>query len=121
MLTLSPSEAAQLWMPLASGKCLHLAEVHMTARKGIGGHQRAYRGRSDEWLTPPDLLKAIGPFDLDPCSPVTRPWRTARWHLTVEDDGLALRWLATSSIFLNPPYGPETGKWLKKLAEHGKG
>jgi hypothetical protein len=24
-------------------------------------------------------------------------------------------------VWLNPPYGPETGKWLKRLADYGRG
>jgi len=87
--------------------------------KGIGGHQRAYRGQKDEWLTPPDLLKALGDFDLDPCAPVTRPWDIAKHHLTIENDGLLQEW--HGKCFVNPPYGPETGKWLNKLAKHGNG
>lgn len=86
---------------------------------GIGGHQRPYRGRTDEWLTPPEVLQALGPFDLDPCSPVNRPWPTAKVHYTIEDDGLSQEW--RGRVFLNPPYGPETGHWLKKLSEHGNG
>lgn len=38
---------------------------------------RSARADTDEWLTPPQLLKCLGPFDLDPCSPVDRPWPTA--------------------------------------------
>lgn len=87
--------------------------------KGIGGHQRAYQGRTDEWLTPPEIIKTLGPFDLDPCSPVNRPWDTASVHYTVEDDGLSKAWVGR--VWLNPPYGPETGKWLQRLAEHGCG
>ena len=26
--------------------------------------------KNDEWLTPPHVLQALGPFDLDPCAPV---------------------------------------------------
>jgi hypothetical protein len=85
----------------------------------IGGHHRPYRGRSDEWLTPPEIIGAIGPFDLDPCSPVGRPWPTAREHYTVDDDGLSMPW--AGRVWLNPPYGPETGRWLRRLAEHGDG
>jgi hypothetical protein len=87
--------------------------------KGIGGHHRAYQGRTDEWLTPPEIIKALGPFDMDPCSPINRPWSTAKIHYTVSDDGLSKQWNGT--VWLNPPYGPETGKWLQKLAEHGNG
>ncbi len=87
--------------------------------KGIGGHQRAFEGATDVWLTPPDLLAKLGEFDLDPCSPIDRPWDTAKKHYTIEDDGLKQDFFGR--IFLNPSYGPETGKWLKKLAEHGNG
>lgn len=87
--------------------------------RGIGGHQRGYEGRTDEWLTPPPILKALGEFDLDPCSPVDRPWPTARTHYTIEDDGLSQPW--QGRVWLNPPYGSETGRWLARLAEHGNG
>jgi hypothetical protein len=85
---------------------------------GMGSHQRAI-GATDEWLTPPSLVKALGTFDLDPCSPVDRPWPTAERHLTIDDDGLQCDW--SGRIWLNPPYGQETGKWLAKLARHGDG
>ena len=31
----------------------------------------------DEWLTPPEIIKALGTFDLDPCASSTRPWPRA--------------------------------------------
>lgn len=74
---------------------------------------------TDEWLTPPDLLRTLGPFDLDPCAPVVRPWDTAVKHFTVDDDGLSQAW--GGRVWLNPPYGRETGKWLSRLAAHGHG
>jgi len=73
----------------------------------------------DEWLTPPDIIFALGHFDLDPCSPINRPWDTAYRHYTVEDNGLYLPW--EGRIWCNPPYGTETGKWMQKLAKHGNG
>ena len=87
--------------------------------KGIGGHHRAYEGRTDVWLTPPEILAALGEFDLDPCSPVDRPWPTAKQHYTEIDDGLKQEWFG--KVFCNPPYGPETAIWMKKLADHGNG
>ena len=61
-----------------------------------------------------------GPFDLDPCAaPEPRPWPTAAHHIALPDDGLTADWRAR--VFLNPPYGPETGQWLERLAEHGNG
>jgi hypothetical protein len=85
---------------------------------GMGGHQSS-KMQKDEWLTPPEIIKALGPFDLDPCAPIMRPWDTAKKHYTKEDDGLYLPW--EGRVWCNPPYGSETGRWLNKLAEHGNG
>lgn len=87
--------------------------------RGIGGHHRSYRGKTDVWLTPPEIVNALGVFDLDPCHIESRPWDTAARHLTESDDGLSSLW--TGRVWLNPPYGPETGKWLDRLAIHGDG
>ena len=74
---------------------------------------------TDVWLTPPYILKAVGPFDLDPCASVDRPWDTATKHFTIEDDGLAQEW--NGRIWCNPPYGPPMAKWLQRLAAHPEG
>lgn len=87
--------------------------------KGIGGHTRAYRGLKDEWLTPPFILESLGEFDLDPCAPVKRPWKTAKDHYTIDDDGLFLSWFGR--VWLNPPYGPQTAEWLAKMCRHQNG
>ena len=83
----------------------------------LSSHQK--NGGHDEWLTPPEIVKALGEFDLDPCSPVVRPWDTATKHFNVHDDGLAQDW--TGRVWLNPPFGREAVKWLRKMAEHGNG
>lgn len=98
---------------------LQAASRRQGVLKGIGGHHRAYRGASDEWLTPKPIIDMLGPFDLDPCAPVVRPWPTTTRHFTIEDDGLSQHW--TGRVWLNPPYGPDVGKWLRRLAEHGNG
>lgn len=86
----------------------------------LSSHQSA-RMKTDEWLTPPEILRALGPFDLDPCSPIPsrRPWPTASTHYTIEDDGLNQPW--TGRVWLNPPFGREAAAWLAKLAAHGNG
>jgi hypothetical protein len=88
---------------------------------GMGGHHEPHRGKNDEWLTPPEIVQALGPFDLDPCAPINRPWDTATRHLTIEDDGFTSPWGADEFVWLNPPYGPQTWKWLDKLANHPGG
>ena len=88
------------------------------SRGAMGSHQSAVM-LSDVWLTPPEIIDALGPFDLDPCSPLGRPWDTAAKHYTIEDDGLAQEWAGYT--WVNPPYGKEAAAWLEKLAAHGDG
>lgn len=72
------------------------------------------------WLTPPHIKLPLGKFDLDPCAaPAPRPWDTAEEMWTLPHDGLAHDW--HGRVWLNPPYGRETGKWLSKLSQHGNG
>lgn len=83
-----------------------------------GGHLRQ-RSATDEWLTPPRIVGALGPFDLDPCAPIVRPWNTAAAHYTLLDDGLMQEWCGR--VWLNPPYGKLTNRWVERLALHGNG
>ena len=85
---------------------------------GLSAHQSA-RMMNDEWLTPPEVLRPLGPFDLDPCAPITRPWDTAKHHYTVLDDGLSKQW--AGRVWCNPPFGREAAKWLRRMAQHGNG
>ena len=90
----------------------------MENNKGIGGHQSPKIG-SDTWLTPMYIINELGPFDLDPCTPQNMPWDTARKRYTKEQDGLKQPW--DGYVWLNPPYGKQTGEWIKKLSDHGNG
>lgn len=88
-------------------------------KTGMSSHQRT-EGATNEWLTPPHILAALGTFDLDPCAPLVRPWSTAKLHYAApEQDGLALPW--EGRVWLNPPYGRDTEKWMQRLATHGRG
>lgn len=84
----------------------------------MGGHQSAAMLK-DEWLTPPSILSALGEFDLDPCSPINRPWDTAKHHYNINDSGLHHPW--NGRVWCNPPYGLEAAQWLDRLAQHGNG
>lgn len=87
---------------------------------GMGGHQTPRKTRTDEWLTPPAVLAALGEFDLDPCAPIVRPWPTARTHFTVLENGLIQRWIGRT--WLNPPYLRHViGRWLARMAAHNHG
>lgn len=90
----------------------------------MSGHQSA-APVTTTWLTPPDLLDALGgasSFDLDPCAaPLPRPWPTARrMIIRAEADGLMVRW--SGRVWLNPPYtSAEIARWLARMADHGQG
>ena len=84
----------------------------------ISKHEQSKTGKS-EWLTPPNIIKSLGSFDLDPCAPVNRPWDTATLHYDIFDNGLIKPW--NGRIWLNPPYGDKTAKWLQRMAEHNNG
>lgn len=71
------------------------------------------------WLTPPEWIKALGPFDTDPCCPSAMPWPTAGFMLTEREDGLVTPW--AGRVWLNPPFGQEWPAWVERLAEHGNG
>jgi len=74
---------------------------------------------NEVWLTPPGIVQQLGPFDLDPCSPIDRPWDTALRHYTKHDNGLLLPW--EGRVWLNPPYGTQLKRWLELMAMHGDG
>jgi len=82
----------------------------------LSSHQSACM-KNDEWLTPPEILHPLGPFDLDPCAPEERPWDTATKHYF--ESGLEGPW--DGRVWLNPPFGREAIKWLRKLVQHGNG
>lgn len=71
----------------------------------------------DEWLTPPNVIESVGEFDLDPCSPINRPWDTAKNHYNILDDGYNKEWFGR--VWCNPPYGKQTHKWLNRCADYG--
>jgi hypothetical protein len=85
----------------------------------MGSHQSA-RAETTTWLTPPEIIDALGPFDLDPCAaPSPRPWPTATRHIELPEDGLEAEW--SGHVWLNPPYSFAAWTWLAKLARHGDG
>ena len=74
----------------------------------------------DEWYTPQWIIDALGPFDLDPCSPIVKPYEIAPVSYTKEDDGLAHDWVGT--VWMNPPYSRELlRRFCERMAAHGNG
>lgn len=89
-------------------------------KSGIGSHTKPNRGKNDVWLTPPNIIAALGSFALDPCAcPEPRPFSTAAANIQLPNDGLAAQW--KGRVWCNPPYGPETASWLSRMAQHGRG
>ena len=72
------------------------------------------------WLTPPEIVDALGPFDLDPCCPPTMPWRTATQMVHWPNDGLKVDWTG-KRVWCNPPYGRDAVPFLRKMAENRTG
>lgn len=97
-------------------KCLN-GKSGIVAKEGMGSHQ-SKDFLTQEWLTPPWIIKRLGIFDLDPCAPIVRPWPTAERHYTIEDNGLILPW--EGRVWLNPPY-KDVDIWLQRLVKHGDG
>lgn len=77
---------------------------------------------TDVWLTPPYIIEALGPFDLDPCCPNNLPWKTAGHYYSLErgEDGLLLPWPQNEFVWLNPPYSNWV-PFMQKLKDHGNG
>jgi hypothetical protein len=85
----------------------------------LGSHQSTI-GTSQVHLTPRWIIDALGPFDLDPCAADPRPSDCAEVNLCEADDGLRRAW--TGRVWLNPPFDRyQVGRWIGRLAEHGRG
>lgn len=75
--------------------------------------------RQTRWLTPPDIVRPLGRFNLDPCGAPGH--RLADHTYLLEDgaDGLRDEWFGR--VWLNPPYGREAEPFLRRMVEHGCG
>ena len=76
-----------------------------------------FSSNSNEWATPKSLFDTLDEeflFTLDPCA--TKDNAKCSKFYTQEDDGLSQNW-SNERVFMNPPYGREIGKWVKKACE----
>jgi len=74
---------------------------------------------SVEWETPDaffDRLDEEFGFEVDVCA--TKDNAKCDIYFTPEVDGLAQSW-GGLTIWCNPPYGKDIGKWIRKCADHG--
>lgn len=76
-----------------------------------------FSSKSNEWTTPQYLFDELNEefnFTLDPCA--TDENAKCSKYFTIEDDGLSKDW-SNDVVFMNPPYGREIKKWIKKVYE----
>ena len=74
-----------------------------------------YSSKSNEWETPKhvfDYLNDIYNFELDAAA--TKENALCKNYFTLDDDSLKQDWSKYKSIFLNPPYGKDIGKFIEK-------
>ena len=74
---------------------------------------------TDNWATPQaffDEINAEFNFELDVCADEINA--KCQSYFTKEQNGLAQDWIGT--VWCNPPYGREIGKWLAKAVESWK-
>ena len=85
-------------------------------------HQQTV-GKNQEWLTPIEIITALGVFDLDPCT-CKKAWRNGYYGdqiiKSIYKGGLEATW--KDRVWLNPPFDRrERPVWMKKMAEHNNG
>lgn len=94
-----------------------VAADRVATRRTMGGHQSPMAG-THTWLTPLPVVRALGPFGLDPCG--VPGHQTADRLICLPQDGLAADW-GDDRVWMNPPYGHYAAAWLRRLANHGRG
>lgn len=75
---------------------------------------KLFTSNSDEWETPQDIYDRLDRefnFTLDPCA--TDENHKCDKYYTAKENGLIQDW-SGETAFMNPPYGREIGKWIKK-------
>lgn len=80
-----------------------------------------YSSATDEWATPQGLFDSLNRefrFTLDPCAN-DQNHKCERYYSRA-DDGLSKNWGGGQSVFCNPPYGRQIGKWVRKASEESQ-
>jgi phage N-6-adenine-methyltransferase len=75
-----------------------------------------YQSGTDDWATPLELFEQLDAefgFELDVCASSRNA--KCRDYYSKEQDGLKQEWHGT--CWMNPPYGREIDKWMKKAYE----
>ena len=80
---------------------------------GMFHNERGFEGLTNIWLTPKALIDSIARSISTPAPP-NRPFDIASEHTE------RITTILPCSR-LQPPYGPHTGAWMDRLADHGNG
>ncbi len=76
-----------------------------------------FSSKTELWATPQkffdDMAVQYGPFDVDVCADASNAKCPVYFDKSV--DGLAQTWVG--KCWMNPPYGRDIGKWMKKASE----
>lgn len=96
--------------------------ISKTNTETVSEHSRRVMSSSVDmtWATPQvwfDYLDLEFKFTLDPCC--HHETAKCKKHYTPEEDGLAQSW-QDERVFMNPPYGRELGKWMRKAYEEAR-
>lgn len=78
-----------------------------------------FSSETDEWATPQDFFdkwNSVFHFGLDACA--DRHNAKHSLYYTKEENALTKNWhRIANSVWMNPPYGREIGKWIRKAYE----
>ena len=79
-----------------------------------------FSNKNNAWCTPRDFFNKLNEefhFTLDPCCMPKSA--LCKKYYTPDEDGLKQDW-SGERVFVNPPYGREIGKWVKKCYEESQ-
>ena len=79
-----------------------------------------FSSKNNAWCTPRDFFNKLNEefnFTLDPCC--LEKSALCKKFFTPDEDGLTQNWEGHCA-FVNPPYGREIGKWVKKCHDEWK-
>ena len=79
-----------------------------------------FMSKRSDWATPQDLFDKLNKqfnFDIDVCADASNA--KCKKYYSIEDDALSQTW--KGYCFMNPPYGREISKWVKKAYESSGG
>ncbi len=98
-------------------------EIKWTPTLIIGGDEKnnsaLYIAETDEWETPQDFFNRLAKefrFTLDVCA--SNKNTKCKRHFTKRQDGLSKKW--TGVCWMNPPYGTEINKWVRKAYQSAR-